>query len=394
MIVREAAADWDGPREAYEHKVAAGEIADDPAQAGAVEALERLHQDLQGYVPPSARSRWKLFSRRHEPEPPRGVYLWGDVGRGKSMLMDMFFEDAPVADKRRVHFHAFMQRVHAAIGRHRALPDGAPERRRLGDDPVKAVARSLSNEVTLLCFDEFQVQDIADAMILGKFFEKLFERGVVVVSTSNRPPDDLYMDGLNRQLFLPFIALFKERMEVLELASPTDHRLNRLEGRRVWHAPLAPEARAAQDRAFAILTEGAEAGPRTLEVQGRKLVIRQAARHVARTSFADLCARPLGAADYLEIARAFHTLVLDDVPIMGPEKRNEAKRFVTLIDALYEAKVRLVASAAAEPQGLYPSGDGSFEFQRTVSRLVEMRSADYLGEAHAGGLRGGRRSAA
>lgn len=395
MTAREAAADLDGPRKAYEQKVATGEILRDPAQAVALEALERLHRELQGYAPPAARSRWSLFSRRREQPPqPRGLYLWGDVGRGKSMMMDLFFERAPVAARRRVHFHAFMQEVHAAVARHRALPDGAPERRRLGDDPVKAVARTVADGLTLLCFDEFQVQDIADAMILGKFFEELFERGVVVVATSNRPPDDLYKDGLNRQLFLPFIALFKERLQVLELASPTDHRLNRLEGRRVWHAPLGPEARAALDRAFAILTEGAEPRPEILEVQGRRLQIPQAARHVARASFAELCERPLGPADYLAIARAFHTLVLDDVPVMGPEKRNEAKRFVTLVDTLYEGKVRLLASAAAEPRDLYPAGDGSFEFQRTVSRLEEMRSADYLGEAHAGGLRGSRRSAA
>ncbi|MFC3228272.1 cell division protein ZapE [Marinibaculum pumilum] len=393
MTVREAATDWDGPREAYERKVTAGEIVGDDAQLPAVDALERLHQALQGYVPPSAKKRWSLFSRKRDPEPPRGLYLWGDVGRGKSMLMDLFFEDAPVADKRRVHFHDFMQRVHAAVAKHRNLPDGAPERKRLGDDPVKAVAKTVANEVTLLCFDEFQVGDIADAMILGKFFEKLFERGVVVVATSNRPPDDLYKDGLNRQLFLPFIDMFKRKLEVLELSSPTDHRLNRLEGRRVWHAPLGPEASAALDRAFAVLTEGAEPQAEVLEVQGRKLEVPRAARHVARMRFADLCERPLGAADYLALSHAFHTLVLDDVPLMGPQKRNEAKRFVTLVDTLYEAKVRLVASAAAEPAALYPSGDGSFEFQRTVSRLEEMRSADYLGEAHAGGLRGSRDAA-
>lgn len=394
MAARQDADDWGGPQRAYARKLAAGEIADDPAQRPAIAALERLHQALEGYVPPAAKRRWALFSRRREQEGLRGLYLWGDVGRGKSMLMDLFFEDAPVADKRRVHFHAFMQRVHKAIARHRNLPANAPERRRLGDDPVKAVAKTLAGEVSLLCFDEFQVQDIADAMILGKFFAKLFERGVVVVATGNRPPDDFYKDGLNRQLFLPFIALFKEKLEILELDSRTDHRLNRLEGGKVWHIPLGAEARAALDRAFAILTEGAAASPEVLEVQGRRLELPLAARNVARTSFAALCERPLGAADYLAIAQAFHTLVLDDIPAMGPERRNEARRFVILIDTLYEAKVRLVASAAAEPRDLYPAGDGSFEFQRTVSRLEEMRSADCLGDAHAGGLRGNRRSAA
>jgi cell division protein ZapE len=296
-----------------------------------------------------------------------GLFLYGGVGRGKSMLMDLFFEAAPVARKRRVHFHAFMQEVHAGIAKARA---GGTT------DPVKPVADAVADGATLLCFDEMQITDITDAMLVGRLFERLFERGVVVVTTSNRAPDELYKEGLNRQLFLPFIALIKDRVEVHELASATDHRLDRLAGAPVYHTPLGAEATAALDAAWDHLALG-PGDPLTLTVQGRAVRLPAYRNGVARAAFAELCGQPLGPADYLAIAEAIDVLILDDVPVLGRARNNEAARFVTLIDALYETKVRLVASAAAEPDALYPEGEGAFEFARTASRLHEMRSADW-----------------
>lgn len=360
-----------GPMALYRARIADGSIEADPAQRRAVEALQLLFMRLADYNPARPKRVGLGFfgwgRDRLEEKVVPGLYLYGGVGRGKSMLMDLFFEVAPVTPKRRVHFHALMQEVHRGIAAARA--EGVT-------DPVRPVADALADSATLLCLDEMQITDITDAMLVGRLFERLFERGVVVVTTSNRAPDELYKDGLNRNLFLPFIALIKERLEVHELASATDHRLDRLGGAPVYHTPLGPAATAAMDAAWRRLA-GGPGQPLTLTVQGHPLVVPAFRNRVARASFADLCARPLGPADYLALGEAVDVLLLDDVPVLSRARNNEARRFVTLIDALYEAKVRLVVSAAAEPDDLYPEGEGAFEFERTASRLHEMRSADW-----------------
>ena len=290
------------------------------------------------------------------------------------MLMDLFFEAAPVAKKRRAHFHEFMLGVHALLRQARASrSEGAGQ-----DQIIAQAARKIAEEARLLCFDEMQVTDIADAMILGRLFERLFAEGVVVVATSNRPPEDLYKNGLNRQLFLPFIAMMKERLESVEIAGPRDFRLTQLMAAPVYYSPLGPAADEAMARAWARLTFGAAPQAFTLDVGGRALRVEREAAGVARFSFAELCARPLGAADFIEIAERFHTVLIENVPRLTPAMREEAARFRTLIDALYEAKAKLIASAEAEPGELYPAGDQSFEFERTASRLMEMRSEAYL----------------
>ena len=361
-----------------------GTLQGDPQQDLAMEKLQALHNRLQHYRPSGEASGWTQllqFGRRSEP-PPQGLYIYGDVGRGKSMLMDLFFDATAIPHKRRVHFHAFMLEVHAMIHRWRQLDPKGKERKEGGDDPIPPVAKQIAKQAWLLCFDEFQVTDVADAMILRRLFEKLFKRGVVVVATSNRAPGDLYLNGLNRPLFLPFIDLLKERLDVLHLAGVVDYRLNRLAGQSVWHASPGPEANAALDAAFATLTDDALGVPMILEMQGRKLTVPVQARGVARMRFAELCETALGAADYLALAARFHTLILADIPVLTPEQRNAAKRFTTLIDTLYEAKVKLIASAGAAPDILYPDGDESFEFRRCVSRLEEMQSDSYRMLAH------------
>lgn len=367
--------DQSGPQEAYRKLLASNHIQDDPEQRLAVEKLETLHRRLQDYNPKTS-TRWtqifRLGARKPRVEPPQGLYIYGDVGRGKSMLMDLFFDTAPVKQKRRVHFHAFMQEVHAFMHRERKKTEGR------NNDPVAALANSITETAWLLCFDEFQITDVADAMILGRLFEMLFESGVVVVATSNRVPDDLYKDGLNRQLFLPFIAMLKEQLDVLHLAGGKDYRLNRLAEHPVYFSPLDDHAAAEMDRIYAEMTEGYENNPQTLVTQGRKLKVKTSARGVARFRFAELCAVALGAADYLTLTEHFHTILLEGVPRLTPARRNESKRFVTLVDVLYEARANLVISAEVEPEELYTAGDGSFEFARTVSRLMEMRSEDYL----------------
>lgn len=350
------------PLAAYRHRIATGDLAADDAQARAAARLDALAAELAAWRPEA----W--FGRG---APPRGLYLWGPVGRGKSLLMDLFFEAAPVAKKRRTHFHEFMLERHAFLRDARARGVGQ-------DQLIAQMAKQVADDARLLCFDELQVTDIADAMILGRLFERLFAENVVIVATSNRPPDDLYKNGLNRQLFLPFIALIKQRLELVEVSGPHDFRLRQLMAAPVWYAPLGPAADEALDRAWRRLTGGAAAQALTLDVGGRALRVEREAAGVARFTFDELCARPLGAADYLEIAERFHTVLLERIPRLEPAMREEAARFRTLVDALYEAKVKLVASAEAEPQKLYPEGDQSFEFERTASRLMEMRSVHYL----------------
>jgi cell division protein ZapE len=297
-----------------------------------------------------------------------GLYIFGKVGRGKSMLMDMFFDCAEIAPKRRVHFYEFMQDVHARLHRRRAEKG----------DPIGPVALDLAGEATLLCFDEFQVTDIADAMILGRLFTALFVHGVVVVATSNRPPEDLYKDGLNRDRFLPFIDLLKQKLDVLELEGARDWRLERFVGRQVYFVPADDKAYRALERAFADLTGNASARPQILRVQGRDLAVPRATKGVAWFHFDQLCHAALGPADYLALCRNYRSFIVEGIPRMGPELRNEAKRFAMFVDTLYEAHGNLIASADATPDALYPEGDGAFEFARASSRLVEMQSEDYI----------------
>ncbi len=371
-----------GPLHTYRRLCRDGELRPDRSQLLAAEKLQSLHHALAGYRPERGRAGWKerLGLARRRVDPPQGLYLFGRTGRGKSMLMDIFFESAPVEAKRRVHFHEFMLEVHETL--HDWRQSGRPHRH--VDDLVAALAEGLAGEAWLLCFDEFVVNNIADAMLLGRLFQGLFDRGVVVVATSNFAPDDLYKDGLQRELFLPFIALFKERLDVLELEGAVDHRLARVGDVGAYHTPLGPEATRRLDAVFEALIDGAEPRPETIRVQGRELTVPLAARGVARTGFADLCEQPLGPADYVEIARRFRALVMDGVPRMGPERRNEARRFMVLVDALYERRTKLFCSAEAPPDALYPAGHGADEFRRTASRLMEMQGRAYMDLPHAG----------
>ena len=355
---------------AYEALIAAGELRPDPEQAAAAARLDLLAVELE-------HPRTTGFFRK-KVIPPRGIYMWGDVGRGKSMLMDLFFANVNVARKRRVHFGEFMLEVHGRI---------AAERRKEAGDPILPVAAALAEEAQLLAFDEMIVNNSPDAMILSRLFTAMIEAGVTVVTTSNRVPTDLYKNGLNREHFLPFIALIQERLDVLALNGPVDYRRDRLGQQNTWLVPNGPEATAQLSAAFFRLTdyppEDRDHVPsEDLTVQGRTLRVPKSLKGVAVFSFKKLCGEARGSADYLAIARRFHTVILVGIPVLGPENRNEAARFVSLIDALYEYKVKLLAAADAEPADLYPVGDGRFEFQRTVSRLEEMRSEDYLAQGH------------
>ncbi len=364
-----------GVRTAYRALVEAGELRPDPDQQAAAEKLYALRVALASDARPSFFGR--LLGAKTAA--PKGLYLWGGVGRGKSMLMDLFFAHATTSPRRRVHFHEFMLEIHAAIHAHRQVS---------GDDPIPVVAAQVAAEARLLCFDELQVRDVADAAIVGRLFTALFAAGSTIVATSNRPPEDLYKDGLNRALFLPFIDLLRERMEIVGLNGAVDYRLDRLGGAPTWYVPNGPAATAALSAAFFRLTDfpvedRVRVPTATIAVPGgRTLFVPKAVKGVAVFSFTRLCRAALGAADYLAIARKFHTVILVGIPVMGPENRNEAARFVTLIDELYEHKVKLLAAADADPAALYPAGDGAFEFERTVSRLIEMQSADYLAMGH------------
>ncbi|MCE4224154.1 cell division protein ZapE [Methylobacterium sp. C25] len=371
--------------ERYDALVRSGAIERDSAQLVLLKALDRLVIDLGRRKRASKGSAlgW-LFGRKDDDAGPvKGLYIWGSVGRGKTMLMDLFYESAP-APKRRIHFHGFMADAHERIHAHRqAVKAGTAK----GDDPIPPVADALAAEATLLCFDEFTVTDIADAMLLGRLFGALFKRGVTVVATSNVEPDRLYEGGLNRALFLPFIAELQERVTVMRLDSRTDFRLEKLGGSSVYHLTGEGGADEALDQAFKALTGKAKGQPGSIRVKGREVPVPEEAGGVARFSFADLCARPLGASDYMAIASHFHTVIVSGIPVMSQETRNEAKRFITLIDTLYDAHVKLIASAAADATGLYTGTEGreAFEFERTASRLIEMRSSEYLGLPHAGG---------
>jgi cell division protein ZapE len=367
---------------AYRARIAAGTILSDPAQARAAERLQALWARLRGYDPdPKAPPNgWlgRLLRRKpvdEDSDHPNGLYLVGEVGRGKSMLMDLFYEAADVPRKKRIHFHEFMQDAHR---RFHQLKRDNPEI----DDPIPALADLIAEEAALLCFDEFQVHDIVDAMILGRLFEALFARLVVVVATSNTPPDDLFKGKPGRDAFLPFIALLKKHLDVLVLESARDFRRERTHAMRAWYAPADSRADAAMDRVFAELAEGVSAKQDSLTIAGRRLVVPIAAAGVARFDFLALCGVPLGAGDFLALATHYHTVLIDGIPRLSPDNFDEARRFVTLIDALYEHRVKLFASAAAVPDELYRAGEGAQIFERTASRLEEMQSAEYVKLQH------------
>jgi cell division protein ZapE len=365
----------------YQALVSSGAIEPDAAQAGAAEALSDLEQRLTGYKPTrKQRLLGRLFADKNG-SPPRGLYIHGEVGRGKTMLMDLFFQHSPVAHKRRAHFHEFMAEVHERIYGYRQniargeIADG---------DVIALTAASIFEEAWLLCFDEFHVTDIADAMILGRLFAKLFELGTVVVATSNVAPEDLYKGGLNRALFLPFIAQISDHMDVLRLDARTDFRLEKLVGVKMWLVPADAAATAALDQAWVRMTGNARCKPRDISIKGRILNVPCSADGVARFSFEDLCEKPLAASDYLRLARDYHTIIIDRIPVMDYPDRNAAKRFIALIDTLYDNAVKLMASAEADPLTLYRATEGSEanEFKRTASRLIEMSSESYLALPH------------
>ena len=354
---------YDTLRQKYDRLVTEGALHGDPGQMAVLDPLERVRRGLES----SAAEKRGFLLRRRKPEPVKGLYLWGGVGRGKSMLMDFFFSNVAIPEKRRVHFHAFMQEVHADL--HKVRQKGE-------QDALRQVAAQIATDLRLLCFDEMQITDITDAMIVGRLFDLLFEQGITVVTTSNRVPDELYKDGLQRDRFLPFIEVLKQKLEVHHLASPTDYRQNRLSGGEVYFTPADAASREAMAEIWRDFPDG-QGGPLTLTVQGRAVEVPQFHNGVGRATFWDLCAKPMGPADYLAIAGAVRVLILEDIPCLGRSNFNEAKRFVTLIDALYEARVRLICSAAAEPEMLYLEGTGAFEFERTASRLREMQDAEW-----------------
>ncbi len=382
-----------GPLFAYRALLRDGTLTPDPCQELAAEKLQALHHALSHYDPPPIAGEGGLLrawrarlglgeSRRDAVDAPQGLYLFGGVGRGKSMLMDLFFENVTMQRKRRVHFHAFMLEVHGFLHRHRRLAaNGGPQDAGV-DAALPLFADALARSAVLLCFDEFHVTDIADAMLLGRLLQGLFDRGVVLVATSNWPPDDLYKDGLQRDRFLPTIALIKEKLDIFALESGQDYRLARLRDRTVFHWPLGPAADQALIETFRDLTDGAAGAAMDVPVQGRVVKIKRAAKGVAWIRYDDLAANAWGPADALAVAQHFHTVILEGVPVLPAHRRDEVKRLMVLIDALYEHRVNLVCSAARPPEDWHPDGSLAFEFQRTVSRLIEMQSADYIAKSH------------
>ena len=366
----------------YAAGVAAGKVERDPAQLAVVDRLARLEGDIiEHRLARKSSSLGWLFARDKKQASLKGLYIYGEVGRGKTMLMDLFYEVSPVQRRRRAHFHEFMIDVHERVhGLRQKMKVGE----HAGEDPIELVAKDLAREAWLLCFDEFHVTDIADAMILGRLFAQLFTRGVVVVATSNVAPVDLYKDGLNRALFVPFIDMLEAHMDIVRLASRTDFRLEKLAGLAVWHVPADEAADAALDDAWRRLARENDGAAQELALKGRTIHVPRAAMGVARFSFHDLCEQPLAAADYLRIAHEYHTIILDHIPVMTFDNRNAAKRFIILIDTLYDMNVKLIASAAAEPDALYRADEGyeAQEFRRTASRLIEMRSEEYLARPH------------
>ena len=370
----------DGPLAAYQTLLRDGTWQPDATQERVAERLQNLATELSEGRPERADGNgWaQRLGLAPAPPPPRGLFLYGDVGRGKSALADLFFANLPLAQKRRVHFHAFMIEVHKRIHAWRqARQDTTP------GDPIVPLARDLS-AIRLLCFDEFQVHDVADALILGRLFEALFELGVVIIATSNRPPDELYTGGINRELFLPFIALIKQRLDVVVFDGPADYRLARLNHQPVYFTPLGAETDAQVEAAFDHLADGAASSRQQIPVQGRLLEVPAATGGIARFGFAGLCQEAVGAADYIEVARQFHTVFVEHIPRLEAAERNAARRLVNLVDVLYEHNVNLICSAEVEPDQLYLKGDGTFEFARTASRLMEMRSHEYLSAPHRG----------
>ncbi|MEZ5648518.1 MAG: cell division protein ZapE [Alphaproteobacteria bacterium] len=360
-----------GPAAAYQVRLAAGLVAPDPAQAAAVEVLQKLSLALVNYRPLKAKGILSLISKVSST--PQGLYLYGGVGRGKSMLMDLFFAETPVHPKRRVHFHAFMEEVHDRIHGWRNKNSG---------DPIIPLAKKVAEEAILLCFDEFHITNIADAMILGRFFSALWEQGVVIVATSNWPPQTLYKGGLQRDRFLPFIDLLLQHMQTFHLQSVRDYRLQRYQNIRSYYTPCGPQADRALKEAFANLTDGAHGHQEEISHHGRKIIIPYAAQGVAFCDFKDLCARALGGTDFLALARHYHTLILSGIPRFHERQEDEVRRFMTLIDVLYESHVNIIVSAEAPPNNLMPPQRLAFEFQRTVSRLMEMQSVEYIAAPH------------
>jgi cell division protein ZapE len=368
----------EGPLAAYRARLAERRLQPDPVQALAAEKLESLHRALKGYEPGSNGGGWRArLGLARVPDPaPHGLYICGGVGRGKSMLMDLFFATAPVERKRRVHFNAFMLEIHDRL--YQEQQEGP----RAAEHPMAALAEQIAADAWLLCFDEFQVTNIADAMILGRLLEALFAKGVVIVTTSNAAPDDLYVNGLQRERFLPTIELIKEQLDVIELEGGIDYRRERIKSTPVYYTPLGRSSSNALESVFMFLSDGMSGSPRKLSVQGRTLLIPRAANRIAMARFADLCERPLGPADFVAIATRFEALVLEGIPAIKSDQRNEARRFITLIDELYEHRVKLICSAEVPPERLYPEGDHAAEFKRTVSRLHEMQSEEYLASPH------------